>query len=472
MITFRAQTPTAMLVPHRVVLEQRAEKLCREQRVALGVSKEVRHELAARLATKHARDPLADLRLGEPGQRDLAEAFVAQQSVAPLQRLAARVLCAHRGADEDSIEIELPHHVLEHVPCPVVRPLQILEDDEDRTYRRGEPQERDDFVEQHVLRHLRLAARLGQQLHELRELALVFRAHRSDLLDHLGPRRERRFRVGLTASSSDELAGAQADFAPETPHERRFPHARLADDEGEIWSSLNRGFEKARERVPFVFAPDEVLKVDRRLERRLFAFGRRDHGVATAPLRFVERAIGGLEQAVEVCVVRPRADDADRQRHRDGARPFAQRNRGAADGGTNALGKLRRFVGRRVREQNDKLVAGVSRDDARRGGQLAQRTRDDAEHRVALQMPVVVVDLLEFVDVDDDERHGGERTALGEDLVRQLDERTARQYAGEVVVRAGDREISNGRAIARFRLDGDARLDRLARASASCPRTT
>ena len=128
---------------------------------------------------------------------------------------------------------------------------------------------------------------------------------------------------------------------------------------------------------------------------------------------------------------------------------------------TNALGKLRRFVDRRVREQNDELVAGVSRDDARRGRQLAQRTRDDTEHRVALQMPVVVVDLLEFVDVDDDERHGGERTALGEDLVRQLDERPARQYAGEVVVRAGDCEISNGRAIARFRLDGDARLHRL-----------
>ena len=43
-----------------------------------------------------------------------------------------------------------------------------------------------------VLRHLRLAAGLGQQLHELCELALVFRAHRSELLDHLGPRRERR----------------------------------------------------------------------------------------------------------------------------------------------------------------------------------------------------------------------------------------------------------------------------------------
>ena len=60
----------------------------------------------------------------------------------------------------------------------------------------------------------------------------------------------------------------------ESPHERRFPHARLADDEGEIWPSLHRGLEKARERVPFVFAPDEVLEVDRRLERRLLAFGR------------------------------------------------------------------------------------------------------------------------------------------------------------------------------------------------------
>ena len=52
--------------------------------------------------------------------------------------------------------------------------------------------------------------------------------------------------------------------------------------------------------LPFIFAPDELLEVDRRLERRLFALGCRDDGVAAPALRFVQRAVRRLEQSVEV----------------------------------------------------------------------------------------------------------------------------------------------------------------------------
>ena len=60
----------------------------------------------------------------------------------------------------------------------------------------------------------------------------------------------------------------------------------------------------------------------------------------------------------------------------------------------------RGFVDRGVRQQDDELVAGVAADDADRRRELAQRTGDDAKHRVALQVAVIVVDVLELVDVD------------------------------------------------------------------------
>jgi hypothetical protein len=60
---------------------------------------------------------------------------------------------------------------------------------------------------------------------------------------------------------------------------------------------------------------------------------------------------------------------------------------------------------------------------------------------------VIVVDVLELVDVDHDERHRGERTALRQNLVRQVDERAPHEHAGEIVGWTSDRQIAHRGAL-------------------------
>ena len=259
-------------------------------------------------------------------------------------------------------------------------------------------------------------------------------ANDAELLDRgddLGPRRVRRLHVGLAAPPGDERAGAEAHFAAETADERRFADARFADDgrRGAVRSS-SVASSSAMRRCISSSRPTNCLRLIAGSCDGCFALRRRDDRVAAAALRFVQRAVGGLEQRVEVAVLRPRAGDTDRERHRDRARALAQRNRRRGARWRECVPPARAasstgVCGSRI----DELVAGVSADDARRRGELAQRARDDAQHGVALQVAVRVVDVLELVDVDDDQRDRRERTALGEDLVRRS-RRTAGASAG------------------------------------------
>src|SRR6185503_20068683 len=101
-------------------------------------------------------------------------------------------------------------------------------------------------------------------------------------------------------------------------------------------------------------------------------------------------------------------------------RLLPQRNRGAPHGRPDTVGRLARLVRPRIRQQHDELVAGVAADDSRGRTELAERTSDDAEHRIALEMSVPVVDLLELIDVDHDKRHRREWPALAENGVRDV----------------------------------------------------
>src|SRR6185503_4248354 len=104
--------------------------------------------------------------------------------------------------------------------------------------------------------------------------------------------------------------------------ERRFSDARFADHRDELRSVLQTGVEHANEPVQLLFTPDELLEVDLGFLRRLFTLVGGDDRVAAAALRFVQRAVGGLEQPVELVMVRPRARDADRERYGDRPRPL------------------------------------------------------------------------------------------------------------------------------------------------------
>ena len=120
-LTFRAQTPTAVLVPHRAVLEQHADELRREQRIALGVSQEVRDELAARLAAEHAREPLLDLGSVSRGsaiswKRSSRSRRLRRSSASP-RVSSVRIV----SADEDSLDDRAAPSTcssMSHVPRP------------------------------------------------------------------------------------------------------------------------------------------------------------------------------------------------------------------------------------------------------------------------------------------------------------------------------------------------------------------
>src|SRR5207248_1211291 len=104
-----------------------------------------------------------------------------------------------------------------------------------------------------------------------------------------------------------------------------------------------------------------------------------------------------------------------------------------ADRGDEAIRDLARFRSRRLREENDELIAGISADHARAADLSPQRLGDGLEHDVTLKVAVAVVDGLEFVDVDDEERHVRVLMALAEYTVRGVDERPAHLETSEIV---------------------------------------
>ena len=181
-----------------------------------------------------------------------------------------------------------------------------------------------------------------------------------------------------------------------------------------------------------------------------------------AALRLVQRFVRRFEQARRSHCARsaPPTTPID-MRDGDRTRAHAQWNGRASHGAANALRELGGLVDRRMREKNDELVARVAADDSGGLGEFAQRTGDDAKDRVPLQVAVRVVDVLEFVDVDDEERHRRKRAAFGQNLVRDVDERPAHEQAGEIVGRAADGEVARGRAVDRLRLDGRPLAERL-----------
>ena len=73
---------------------------------------------------------------------------------------------------------------------------------------------------------------------------------------------------------------------------------------------------------------------------------------------------------------------------------------------TQALGQQERAVKRRLGQQHGELFPTVAADDVNCAGLIDERLRDGAQHVVAGLMPVRVVDALEVVDVQHEERDG------------------------------------------------------------------
>jgi hypothetical protein len=129
---------------------------------------------------------------------------------------------------------------------------------------------------------------------------------------------------------------------------------------------------------------------------------RRAHAVAARVLGGVEREVGVGDpraQGVVLAVERCRAHahhGADRL-----AAPFERQARHVV---ADALGRVERAQRVGVRQEDDELVAAEAAEQvglAQRGG---DRTRDLAQHQVAGQVSVQVVDALEVIDVNHQHR--------------------------------------------------------------------
>src|SRR5207237_7328672 len=104
----------------------------------------------------------------------------------------------------------------------------------------------------------------------------------------------------------------------------------------------------------------------------------------------------------------------------------------ALDRRTQSIGNLTRRIHHRAREQHDEFVACITTDHVTATNTALEQGNDGFENVVTLQVPVGVVDELEVIDVDDEERRWRVvcATAL-ERIVRRVEERAAPGHAGE-----------------------------------------
>ena len=152
--------------------------------------------------------------------------------------------------------------------------------------------------------------------------------------------------------------------------------------------------------------------------------------VAPEPLGGVERAVGRAPELGRVARLGPAPGHADRHRHGAGeAVELAPHER------PDLLGQRQRARLRRARQHERELLAPEPRGHVGLAGRRAQEGGEAPQHVVAGVVAQRVVDALEVVEVDDEQREVAAGAGVGEvALDRQL-EAAAVAQAGERVVR-------------------------------------
>ncbi len=97
------------------------------------------------------------------------------------------------------------------------------------------------------------------------------------------------------------------------------------------------------------------------------------------------------------------------------------------------LGHFAGLLGSGATEQHEELVAAVANRGVRVAGVLAQKPRDGNERAVACEVPVGVVDLLEAVDVEEDDRRLAPLNQLTVEVLGENRDVPAVEQAGERV---------------------------------------
>ena len=200
---------------------------------------------------------------------------------------------------------------------------------------------------------------------------------------------------------------------------------------------VERAPQVARERQP-----DEVVRV---LLARVALDAR------AARLRLVHRDVGALHQRLDVAAVlgvgRHADAEADVEPHAGDVERLAER-------AAHAVGDQERGVGVLARQQDGELVAAEPGDRGAERDPPLEPQADLLEHLVAVVVAERVVDLLEAVEVDQQQRDPRVHVRGRDALLEALVEARAVRQAGERVVH---REVLGDLGLARGALHGQQR---------------
>src|SRR6202171_561159 len=130
------------------------------------------------------------------------------------------------------------------------------------------------------------------------------------------------------------------------------------------------------------------------------------HGdaVAAEAFGFVQCGVSLLHQARHVLRVDAQGGDADRYRHRERLAPFRPRQRRERDGAPQLFGHLERFRLPHARQHDVELLAAIPRHQVDLADVAPQRERHAAQHAVAEDVAVLIIDLLEEIEIDHQQR--------------------------------------------------------------------
>ena len=155
--------------------------------------------------------------------------------------------------------------------------------------------------------------------------------------------------------------------------------------------------------------------------------------VAAGLLGGVHREVGADHQVLAARLLVAEADDADRGRHRDAL--ALERQAALADRLEHALGDALRGVAVGVAQQHGELVAAEAGHDVRLADAVVQRAADRADDLVAGLVAAGVVDVLEAVEVEQEERAlAAVAGGVGDELGQLLVEAAAVEQLGQRVV--------------------------------------
>ena len=129
---------------------------------------------------------------------------------------------------------------------------------------------------------------------------------------------------------------------------------------------------------------------------------RQPHPIASGALRFLWGGIGSSGQRLSVVLPRERRHaQADREPHRPAA---GKRDLGARQGTPQLVRETGHRRGCHARRDEGELLPADAADFAGRSCQPDQEVRDGPEHDVPTRVTVFVVDPLEPIDVEQDQR--------------------------------------------------------------------